>query len=66
MLLQHPVQVGNSVPVPAADNHNEVATEREQSWESEYLVVKFEMELCCCGLLHFEVSVFSISTDEQT
>lgn len=30
---QHSAQVDNSLPVPAVENHNQVTTEQEQSWE---------------------------------
>jgi hypothetical protein len=34
--MQHSVQVNNSHPVTAVENHNLVPTEDDQSWQSEY------------------------------
>jgi len=34
--MQHSVQVDNSHPVTAVENHNRVAAEEDQSWQSEY------------------------------
>jgi hypothetical protein len=54
ILLQQSAQVDNILPVPAAENHNQVATEQVQSWESEYFIVRLEMKICYCGL-HIDV-----------
>jgi hypothetical protein len=36
MLMQHSVQVDNSHAVTTVENHNQVATQEDQSWQSEY------------------------------
>jgi hypothetical protein len=60
--MQHSVQVDNRNPGTIVENHNQMTTEEEQSWESEYkalskivfMIVKLFVN--CCSILH---SIFS-------